>query len=87
MYGMWSYRFVHLAWEISAWTCVACDHIDFNMIMIIIIVYIQNVQYLTYTDIYKRMIDNIAITNAMHVLSGHMNKLDWYVHTCQHMNM
>ena len=53
--------------------CAACDCIDFDMVMIIINVYIQKyVQYLTYTDIYKRMIDNIASSKAMFVLGGHM---------------
>ena len=60
---------------------MACDHIDFNMIVIIIIVYIQNVQYLT---LYKSMTDNVAISKATFVLGGHMTKCDWYIHTLTH---
>ena len=48
---------------------VAHDHIDFNMIIIIIAVYIQEC---TILNLYKRMIDNIAISKAMFVLGGHM---------------
>ena len=51
---------------------MARDHIDFSIVMIIIIVYIQNVQYLTYTVICKRMIDNIVNSKITFVLGGHM---------------
>ena len=57
------------------------------MIIIIITVYIQIIQYLACTDIDKRMIDNIAISKAMFVLGGHVNQCDWYIHTYQHMDM
>ena len=53
-------------------TCAASDHIDFSRVMIIIVVYIQNVQYFTYTDICKRMIDNIVNSKTMSVLGGHV---------------
>ena len=47
----------------------------------------KNVQYLTCTDIDKRIINNIAVNTAIYILGGHVTDLDWYVHTCQHMNM
>ena len=56
----------------STCTHVACDHIDFSIVMIIIIVYIQNVQYLTYTVICKRMIDNIVKSKITFILGGHV---------------
>ena len=73
--------------RISVCTCAVCDHIDFNMVMIIISVYIQNMQYLTCTDIYKRMISDTAVSKAMFVFGGHMTYHDWYIHTCQQMSM
>ena len=51
---------------------MACNHIDFSIVMIIIIVYLQNVQYSTYTVICKRMIDNIVNSKIMFVLGGHV---------------
>ena len=47
------------------------DHIDFNMVIMNITVYIYK-QYLTHTGIGKRMINNIAISKAMFVLGGHV---------------
>ena len=55
----------------------------FNMIIIIIITYIKNVQYLTYTDIGKRMIDNIAICKQ-HLFFGWSRDLTLLL--CSHMS-
>ena len=60
------------------------DHIDFNMIIIIIAVYTRMFEYLTYTGIGKRMINNIANNQVMFVLVGHVT-YTWLVHSHMHM--
>ena len=45
---------------------------DFSIVMIIILVYMQDVQYLPYIDMCNRVIDNIVNSKTMSVLGGHM---------------
>ena len=70
---------------------MAHNNIYLNMVMISITVYIQEKWILNYyqhhTGIGKRIIDTIAKHQSNICFGGHVTYTDWYVHTCQHMNM